>query len=458
MAERDINAYSINVDTKTSKELGVTSFKAVKKLLEANESLARVVKGQDTRVLGVEIASGGSPIDADSNSVTGSVYDIYDNLITSSIETRNSIGDYSFNFSPPASSEVGIYKTLHQYQINGENAEINEHFRVVDLLPGNYNGTIIKSQDTWTGVAKVVDDSGLLIDPDSNDVKVTITTSRGIVLIRQVTATRVDKGLYTYSYAPTLNDPTGGYYVLFEYAINSQSDEYDLYFNVNEKEEELWVDVQDFKNSVEGKSISDVISDYTDEEIANQILDAQNQIKEYIGQDMSKHVVSGERVKSFTDTNGIMKAKLCAKPVYKLLKVQTRTQANGEMITLPVSDWDINHDTGIIKYITNLGNESREVPLNQYINSLFVSDLDLFVDYEAGYDRIPGLLQQVCRLFAAGNIEDFSGKGRLAEIKSGNYKEKYFSPVTNSGSAQFDKRTSAFNLLKNSKYSHVGIA
>lgn len=452
-AERDVSQYSLNVSTNTSIALGVSSYKDVLICLEQDFGLSRYVRGVDTVTLGIELTDSlGIPVDADST-VSIEILDIYSNIVQAGTDTKTGSGTYSYAYTPPASSTLGIYKATHSFTVGGSSAAIEEWFRVVSTTPGSYFGTVIRGEATWTGDSTITDARGILNDPDDNEVLYTVRSPRGVVLIDNATATRIDTGEYRATYAPSYNDPTGTFSVTFTYTLNSVAGSEELYFKVSERKEELWVDAEEFRSSPYGKSVSSTIASWTNEEIEEVLSDSQSELEDDIGYKLTKNMVTGEKLRGIINQKNELFMDLLNKPVYKLIRVLLRYHPSVEALELPVSAWEIYHDLGQAKYLLQAGIPRATSVDNLLAETAWTGKVDLIVDYESGYDEAPRAAKKAVKLVAVDTIEGINRTSDVSQVKSGNHSVKYFDPLRLSGkssgsSGMSAKKQEAIRLLK----------
>lgn len=455
MAERDTSRFAISTTTSTSELLGVSSYREVKIALEQDFSLVRTVRGVGTASLGVNIRdANGVGVDA-TGDVLVEIYDAFESLLFSDVETKtdSATGQYTYNYTPPANSALGVYRAVHTFTVSGSAGEIEEWFRVVGNTPGDYSGKVIRGEETWTGTANIRNNLGQNVDPDSSSVKYTIRNPRGIILVNNADATRLGVGQYSASFAPGYNDSLDTYHVTFTYAINSVAGSVELFFTVAQRNEELVVDADAFKKSPEWMSVESLIPTWTDEQIEQVLAEAQEKVESWTGQRLGKTLITGERQLASINAKGQLFAQLNSPPVYKLIRALLRYHPTLTALTLPVSGFEIYHNLGQIKYLLQSG-----VPLATHVDNLlaeyaFTDNVELILDYECGYDagEVPRVVKQAIRILATGAINEASDANGIKSVKSGDHSVSYFESKEPSGGGalfsltKYEKR--AFTIL-----------
>lgn len=451
MAERTTDKYGIVTHTSTSRELGVQSYREVEISLEQDFNLARVIRGVSERTLGVSLEdASGNPVNADGD-ILLQIYDSFNTLVYSVTDTQTASGEYESTYTPPASASLGVYHATHTFTVSGNEAQVDDWFRVVSTVPGDYSGRVLKGEETWTGETKVVNTYGEIVDADG-DVTYTIRSPRGVVLVNNETATRTGTGTYQASYAPGYNDPDGTYYVSFSFVVNGLQSSSELFFVAMQRQPDLAIGAEEFKGSIEGKTIADTISDWTDSEIENALADAQDAIEHYLGYKVSKQVVTGAQVKGMVDSANEIYVNFGAQPIYKLIRAFMIVHPAMSTINLPVSGWNINHDGGYAKYQFEYG-EPYTGTSESILNAFQLKDeVDIVLDYESGYDTVPRVVKQAIRTLASGTIDRVSRTEDIKKIKSGNHEVTYFdsdsSSSTNGDSNLSAKELRAYEMLR----------
>ena len=447
MTDRDVAQYGITANTNTSLLLGVNSYKDVAISLDQDFSLSRVIRGITEYELGVTLTDvGGLPVYADDNDVILSIYDAYGQLMDSYAESTTGSGSYGYTYTVPSTGGIGIYKGVHSFTVSGSSAEVDEWFRVIPTFPGTYSGTIIRGIDIWNTSIKIQNTYGVITDADG-DVTCTIRDSRGVVIVNNGIAERVATGEYKYAYSPTHNDPLGNYNATFSYQLGGTDLSEESFFIVSEKESELWVDAKSFLSSPEGKAVSNSVSNWETVDIEEMLADAQAELEAYIGYKVSSNIITGEKVNGSVNSHNEIFISLNSKPVYKILRTLLFYHPAVSMMTLPVSGWNIDHNYGQATYSLNVG-----IPYTSNINNIvnnFESqeNVDLIVDYEAGYDSIPRALKKALRIMAVADIQASTRESSISEVKSGNHSVKYGDVSSGSSRAVETQRQRAFNLV-----------
>jgi hypothetical protein len=449
MAERDISQFGLIATTQTSVSLGLNTYREVKIALEQDFNVARVVRGVGSKTLGVNLEDQDGPVDADGDVIV-QIYDSFGALVKSATETKTAgaTGEYTYAYSPPANAGLGIYKAVHSFTVSGSGGEVEEWMRIVANTPGDYSGTIIRGEETWSGTKNIVNSLGQNVDPDDNDVKYTLRSSRGVILVENAQATRVGIGQYSASYAPGHNDPIGEYSVAFTYEINGTAGSCETFFNVSERKSELAVAASEFKSSAEGKGIASSLSGWSDEEIDEALADAQDRVEAWTGISLGKKVITGERkTGKMTDKNRMF-VQLDNAPIYKLIRVLLKVEPTLDPINLPVSGCEIYHNAGQIEYSTQaVGDIETTIDNITALDNLYESG-ELIIDYECGYDEVPRAAKVAVRTLAASSIRKASGDSDVKMIQSGNHKVQYQDNGSSGGSSMSRDEQRAFDILK----------
>lgn len=440
MAERDVIYYGVYA-TGTSDLLGDSSYPTIIQDLTQDFNIQRVSKGLDSINLQVDYKDINGNYIEPSGQVYISIYDVLKNLIVYTTETRVASGQYQYTYTPPVSADVGIYQVLHSTTISGSALETEDYFKVVSSAPGSYYGKILRGEDSVT--VTLSNESLQEIDPGTS-IRVVIISPTGVTLVNTTC-----NGIYTYS--PGYNDYDGDFEVYFITTVRGVQQIEKSFFTVVLRREENLVTAEDFKKSLETYRFRNSISKMTDEQIDNTIADAQAIASQYVGYPISNKVINGEKASISTDYKGFLYLRPRAKNITKLIRCQLRYHPQVS-ITLPVSGFLIDNDTGVIKYIYSGGMiipGSIRGLLNEYS---YDNWYEAIISYEIGFVNDELIkLKKAIRLLTADMIQQGFGLYDIKEVKSGNYTEQYYDSLRSSGKRDVDGMTplqkEAFRIL-----------
>ena len=424
MAERDIPQYAVE-QTNTSALLGNTSYPVVEADLTQDFGLQRVSRGLDQITLSITYQVSGKYIDPDSNYVKIDVSDPYGNAYISTTETRSSTGCYYFAFTPPVSSQLGTYKAVHSATIGTSGLITEDFFKVVSSAPGSFYGKVVRGEDTvviqLSNEASQAIDAGTL--PTCN-----IYSPTGVLI-----SSGVSDSTYTYRYAPGYNDTDGEWQAVFTYLINGLPQQEYQFFTVVRRREENIITVEELKACSEGLRIKSKISALSNDDLDAYIADSQAMASLYIRNSISPKYISGEKCPVTTDDKGFLFLRPARKNITKIVRCILRFHPQVS-ITLPVSGFIFDGDTGTIKYIYASGlilPGSIRGLLNEYS---FYNYFEAILDYETGYinDELI-MLKKAVRLLAVDTIMQGYGLVNAKSLTAGNYKEEYYDQLRDVG-------------------------
>jgi hypothetical protein len=441
MAERDILRYQVTT-TGTSIGLGDTSYPTVEADLTQDFGLQRVVRGLDSIRLTVTYSTSGVYVEPDNNRVLIEILDAFNNTILSDTETRSGTGQYYYTYSVPASTPIGIYKAVHSASIAGSGVVTEDFFKVVTSTPGSYYGKVVRGEDTV--VATLSNEAQQLIDAGSS-VTVTIKSSTGVIV-----ASGLADDALSYSYTPGYNDSEGDFQVIFSFIVNGVTNLEQQFFTVAARREDNLVTTEEFKNSVEMLRFTSKIAKLTNEQIDNMLADAQAMAAQYVGYPIGNKLISGEKLDVRTDSKGFLYLRPRARNITKLIRCILRFHPVVSL-TLPVSGFLLDSDTGVLKYVFTGGmilpGSIRGI-LNEYS---FENWYEAIVDYETGFVRDEKIrIKKAVRLLALDILKQGLGLYDVAQIKAGNYQENYFDPLRtrNKGRGMSPLQEQAYEILQ----------
>jgi hypothetical protein len=437
MAERDIPQYQITTNG-TSTNLGDTSYPMVEADLTQDFGMQRVARGLDTINLNVYYQdANGNYIEPENQLVNIAIYDAFLNLIIYDTETRIASGQYSYAYTPPASAGIGIYKVVHSATVGGSASDIQDFFKIVSTNPGSYYGKLLRGEDS---ISATLSSEALSIADAGIPIRVKIKSPTGVIISEGIAAS----GVYTYS--PGYNDSEGDYQIVFYLTVNGSEQIEKQYFSVVARREENLVTVEEFTNSMEALRYKAKIKNFTPEQIDSLLADAQAIAEQYVEYPIGPKLISGEKCGVSTDYRGFLYLRPIAKNITKLIRCILRFHPSVS-ITLPVSGFIIDNNTGIIKYIYAGGQiipGSIKGILNEYS---FDNWYEAIIDYEVGFVRDEAIrLKKAIRLLAVDMLNQGYGLYELKEVKSGNYAEQYYDPLRMGGISPLQRE--AFRILE----------
>ena len=272
-------------------------------------------------------------------------------------------------------------------------------------------------------------------------------------------STRTGIGEYIYDYSPQVNDPVGTYRIVFKGIVSGILQSHQNFFEVIARKSPLIIDAEEFRDSSFGKRLD--LSEWTNQEIENAILDAQASVEGYIGYKVFSHVKTGERHQVNVNKYGILSLRLNDKPIVKLLRVILRYDPTSVLYELPIAGFDIDHEASMIHY-----NAAAGFPIPGTIDTVarytaFAPWYDLIIDYEAGLHEPDADLQLAVKILTmsiiSGELAGLSSS-KVKKVKSGNYEETFFDVnSTNSTGGDSTAEQRAYSLLRKAGYVQPGI-
>jgi hypothetical protein len=420
MAERDILNYTVQA-TNTSIGLSNTSYAPLTIDITQDFGIQRVARGLDSINLTVYYKDNNNIlVDPDNQNVTIYIYDPLLNKIIETTETRVGTGQYLFSYTPSASATLGIYKAVHSATIGGSSIITEDFFKIVSTNPGSYYGKIVKGEDSVTAILS--QESLQQCDPGVTPY-VKIKSPTGVIISEGPAPSGI------YNYIPGNNDYAGDYQIIFYTIVNgSQQIEYQFFQVITRREENI-VSAEDFIKSFESKRYARQLAQLTYEEIDNILADAQADATTFIEYPISNKVISGEKCSVAIDFKGFLYLKPRFKNITKLIRCILRYHPQ-VAITLPISGFIVDGNTGIIKYIYSGGQiipGSIRGIINEYS---FDNWYEAIIDYEIGFVNDEAIrLKRAIRLLATDIISQGYGMYDVSSVKSGNYTEQYFDPL-----------------------------
>jgi hypothetical protein len=384
----------------------------------------------------------GTYIDPDQNTVNIQILDPYGNTYINTTETRASTGNYYFSFTPPVSSQLGTYKAIHTATIQSTGLTTEDFFKVVSSAPGSFYGRVVRGEDTV--IINLSNEGAQAIDAGTIPV-CKIYSPTGVMI-----STGPSDSSYNYRYAPTYNDSDGEYQAVFTYLINGLPQQEYQFFTVVRRREENIITAEELKSCSEGIRIRSKISAMSNDDLDAYIADAQAMASIYIRNSIAPKYISGEKCPINTDDKGFLYLRPMRKNITKIGRCILRFHPQVS-ITLPVSGFIFDGDTGILKYIYASGlilPGSIRGLLNEYS---FYNYFEAILDYETGYvnDELI-MLKKATRLLAVDAIMQGYGLINAKSLTAGNYKEEYYDQLRDVG-----KKTSSDGLSLYQKQAYV---